>query len=190
MKIPSILFALTIVISSCGQGPEKEEEMEMAVPFTDTAIPAEVAPAPAPPPEPVNWSYSESKDEMTGNVMYFAECSSTNSIQQDFPYEGDTRLAIIVREKNNRNAVLLAINKGQFMSSYSNDVRIKFDDKELRSYGYSTPDDGTSGLIFLEGASGLIKKLKTAKTLKIQPGIYQAGTAVFDFDVAGLEWKH
>lgn len=85
---------------------------------------------------------------------------------------------------------MLKISNGQFISSYNGQVRIKFDDKEIHTYGYDDSSDGDSKYLFLHDASSIIARLKRATSIKVEPQFFQEGQTVFSFDVAGLKWKH
>lgn len=139
-----------------------------------------------------NWSYSEEKDEMSEKMMYFATCTSTNTHEFKFPYNGGSYLYLMVRNINNKNDVVLKISKGQIMTSVSNDeyIRFKFDGGEPVKYYFSGSSDGDSKYAFIEQSTSLIKKLKVAKDVKIDIPLYQEGRPVFNFDVSGLEWNH
>ncbi|MBS0647374.1 MAG: hypothetical protein JSR97_12415 [Verrucomicrobia bacterium] len=127
---------------------------------------------------------------MDDKLMYFAVSNSTNDLEFDFPYKGGSTLSIIVRNMNKENDVMLQISKGQFGSSYSQKVKIKFDDGKIESYSFSDAADGSSNYIFLENSKSLIAKLKAAKHLKIEAPFFQAGRQVAEFDVSGFEWPH
>lgn len=135
------------------------------------------------------WEYQESKDEMDGSVIKFASCTSINSVEFDFPYNGGSYLQLLVRKMKGRNEVILKISKGQFIGSYSETCKIKFDDGPVKEYGFNDAADGSSDCIFLESAASIIKQLKQARHVKIQPTFYQSGKEVFDFDVSGLQWN-
>ena len=139
-----------------------------------------------------NWSYSEKKDEMSEKMMYFATCTSTDIHEFKFPYNGGSCLYLTVRNINNKNEVVLQISKGQIMNSVSNDeyVRFKFDGGEPVKYYFSGSSDGDSKYAFIEQSASLIKKLKSAKKIKIDVPLYQEGRPVFNFDVSGLKWNH
>jgi hypothetical protein len=135
------------------------------------------------------WEYQENTDEMDGSVIKFASCKSINSVEFDFPYGGGSYLQLLVRKMKGRNEVILKISKGQFIGSYSETCKIKFDDGPVKEYSFNDAADGSSDYIFLESAASIIKQLKQAKHVKIQPTFYQAGKEVFDFDVSGLKWN-
>lgn len=142
------------------------------------------------PVEVINWDYYQKTDEMTEKVSYFATCVSNNQAHFDFPYEGGSRLTLTIRKRNGVNEVILSISKGQFSSSYSGSVKIKFDNEQPRTYTFNEPADYSSDYIFLNGSSSIIAKLKKASKVKIQPPFFQHGQVVFEFDVAGLKWEH
>ena len=142
-------------------------------------------------PEPESpWSYQTTEDEMTGAKRYFASVYSTNQLQFDFPYSGGSTAQLIVRNMKGKNNVLLKIDKGQFITSLGNDehVRVKFDEGDVKNYSYSSADDGSSDIIFINYSSQFINQLKQADKLMIEAPFYDAGRQVIKFDVSGLEW--
>lgn len=139
--------------------------------------------------EVANWNYSQESDPMTDKEMYFAQCTSSNSLFFDFPYDGGYPLIITVRKMNGKNEVLLQIAKGQF-SRAEIPVKIRFDDETLKSYDFDFPADASSNYIFLHSPSTIIDKLKSAKEVKIEAPFYQGGKQVAEFSVSNFVWKH
>jgi len=139
-----------------------------------------------------NWSYGQQKDEMTENIMYYATCTSTNSHEFEFPYNGGSFLFLILRRINNENKVIIQISKGQIMTSFSNDqfVRFKFDGGDPIEYTFSSSSDGDSKYAFINHSNSLIKRLKSAKEIKIDIPLYKEGRPVFNFDVSNLKWEY
>lgn len=136
-----------------------------------------------------NWQYSEDKDEMTSQKRLFATCLSTNEIQFEFPYNGGSFFTLTVRNMGNGNEVVLEVSKGQFMSGFNSALRLKFDDEQPMSIGYSDAADGSSNVIFLNSSNKIISKLKTAKKLLIEATFFSAGSKHIQFDVSGLKWN-
>jgi hypothetical protein len=133
------------------------------------------------------WSYRESEDGMDGSKRYFANITSTNKIQFQFPYnvKGGSSFELTVRNMKNKNEVLLKAEKGHFMGKT---CRVKFDDT-IVNYGTSGTSDLSSGLIFFDNPKKFIGSLKTAKKLNIECEFFQEGNRIIEFDdVQGLEW--
>ncbi|MGQ0739123.1 MAG: hypothetical protein ACT4OJ_08710 [Bacteroidota bacterium] len=179
-----LFIICSFVIAACNQN-ESRKTVELTA---DTTL-ATVA-SPVPVKEEINWDYSEEKDEMTEKVRYFASCISTNTAYFDFPYDGGSNLNLLIRKMNGRNEVILRISKGQFGSSYSSTVKIKFDEEQPKIYGFNEAADGSSDYIFLNGGPSIILKLKNSKKVKIQPPFYQEGQVVFEFNTDGLKWEY
>lgn len=141
--------------------------------------------------EPQNWTYEEEKDEMSGEMKYFASCTSTNTHEFQFPYEGGSCLYIYVRNMGGKNSVCLQISKGQIMPSIlgNQSIRFKFDGGEPVSYSYNGSSDGSPEYAFMERSAALIKQLKAAKTVKVDLPIFQENRPIFEFDVEGLKWE-
>ena len=139
-----------------------------------------------------NWAYSEDVDEMTDKKMYFANCTSTNEVELEFPYNGGSILELLVRNMNGKNEVVLHISKGIINMSVGSmgNIRMRFDDKEAVSYSYNSSDNGSLEYAFLDHSKEIINKLKQSKTVKIEVPVFNDNRTVFNFDVSGLNWEH
>ncbi|TBH74901.1 hypothetical protein [Aquirufa nivalisilvae] len=139
-----------------------------------------------------NWNLSIHEDKMDNNVYRTAFCTSKNTVELNFPYNGGTNLEIWLRNGLNGqgNEVFLIVNKGQFMSSFDGEetVRMKFDNSPPISSNFSNESTGKSTTIFLSKSSSIIKRLKKSKKLIIEVDFYDNGTSQFEFDVEGLKW--
>ncbi|MES1223383.1 MAG: hypothetical protein ABUT20_48255, partial [Bacteroidota bacterium] len=134
-----------------------------------------------------HWSYSNDIDKMDNKKTYYAETSSTNSVEFSAPYDGGSYFRLIVR-KSDKNEILLIASKGQFLSSFNASARIKFDDQKPMTIDFSEPNDGSANTIFLRQANTLISKLKKAKKVILECEFYQDGRKQIEFDVDGLKW--
>lgn len=173
---PVLFVSCLILLPGCGSKTQKGET-------TDSEATESVEAEP-------RWAYSSSTDEMTGKEMFFAETESTNEFEFEFPYNGGSRMYLMIRNMNGENEVLVRVSKGQFNLSVNGNenIRIKYGDEEPVAYGYATSTNAAPDIIFVDRAADIIKKLKTAKEVKIDAPFYQAGRVVFNFDVSGLEW--
>ena len=143
----------------------------------------------------LTWAYNRSMDEMTETENVWASLKSDNYIEQGFPYEGESYATITVRYmKKYGNDVILRIDKGQIVGidvSGTNYVTAKFDDGEPKKYYFDDPADMSTEQVFLRNAKDFIKKCKTAKVIKVDIPLYQAGKPVFTFHVdKPLEWDN
>lgn len=171
--------------------PNDADARNVAAPDTpsdrETAEISEMAPK-----EPVsNWQYSTSKDEMRGTESRYAQLNGSNTINLDFPY-GEQRGRILVRQSSQFGFdILVGVNSGQIMcSSYSRSfVNVKFDDGPIERYGCNDASDGTSNLIFIEGAKGFLRKLKKSKRVIVEAEFFQNGMQQMMFETAGLKWE-
>lgn len=147
-----------------------------------------------PPEKPVaasNWRYDSDVDKMRGNTTYYADATSLNSANFQFPYQGESHLHIILRNKGEGNDVMFSIDKGQFHCSYDGcEISVKFDNEAIKTYTVNEADAGKNDVVFLaSGEDAFIKKLKTSKKVIIEAPFFQEPRTQFDFDTAGLEWK-
>ena len=139
-----------------------------------------------------NWEYDNSEDEMRGETSYFASNESINTVELQFPYQGGTKLNILLRDNaKNGKDIMFIVNKGQIFCSYQDcHVNIKFDDGNVQRYETSEAEAGSSEVLFLtNNISGFVKKLKNSKTVTIEVNFYNHGAEQFKFDVSGLEWS-
>lgn len=131
---------------------------------------------------------------MTDTKNVWASLKSDNYIEQEFPYEGDTYATIIVRYmKKYGTDVILEIDKGQIVGidvNATNFVSAKFDDAEPRKYYFDNAADMSTEQVFLRNAKDFINRCKSAKVIKIDIPMFQAGRPVFTFHVdKPLEWS-
>jgi hypothetical protein len=140
-----------------------------------------------------NWDYSETKDAMGRGTIYLTSVISSNTISLNFPYEGEQHCRLSIREHpQHGNDVYVSIEKGQLLDSeYHGDVLVRFDNDKPKAFSSVSPADGSSETLFLRSGAFpfFLSKLQTAKTLKIQVPVYQAGNQICEFDVQGFTWK-
>lgn len=149
--------------------------------------------AEAGPKEPEsNWQYYNDKDEMRGTESRFAQLVGSNTINLDFPY-GEQRGSMVVRHSAQFGFdILVGVESGQIMcNSYSRSyVNVKFDDGPIQRYGCADASDGTSNMVFIEGAKGFLGKLKKSKKVIVEAEFYQNGMQQLAFDTANLKWEN
>lgn len=138
-----------------------------------------------------DWEMSEKVDEMSGNVNNFAEVYSTNELDFDFPYDGGSSFALILRHMDGNNSICLFSNNAQFDINYdsTDKVQIRIDDKPAVWYSFSESQSDEPGLIFINNTAQLIEELKTGKKLKIQASFFEEGRKIIKFDIEGLVWN-
>lgn len=141
------------------------------------------------------WGYSEVKDEMRGKSSYIALRFSSNTINQNPPYNGDTYSFVgLYRFSNNRNVIAFGLNKGLFMCGAAKcKIPVKFDDGKIETYTMNVLAGTDKGTLFIDSPK-IVKefsaKLKKAKKLSVELPIYIVGNKQFTIDVNGLDWNH
>lgn len=190
MKITVItLISLTTLLYSCSSS-ESKNDIDDLISNMESQLEKELEAEPEI-VEPQNWSYDSSFDKMEGDSTFFASTISSNKAQFDFPYEGGSSLILTLRKQPNNLDVYIRISKGQFNSTYhSSTVSVKFDDDDKQLFGIVESNSGSSDLMFLNSENKFVNRLKTAKTLLIQPDFYNHGSVTFEFDVSDLKWNH
>lgn len=131
------------------------------------------------------WTYSESKDQMSGKVSKHATTESVNTVNFEFPYHGEQRGTIMVYD----NTVLFYVKKGQVICQGGSEygtcgVRVKFDDAKDRYVDARISGDNSTTISITE--PGFLKTIKKSKKLMIQVNMFQNGLPVFTFNVGGL----
>ncbi|PLK22266.1 hypothetical protein C0V72_15855 [Porphyrobacter sp. TH134] len=88
--------------------------------------------------------------------------------------------------------ILVGVESGQIMcNSYSRSyINVKFDDGPIQRYGCNDASDGTSNMVFVEGAKGFLGKLKDSKKVIVEAEFFQNGMQQLAFDTANLKWEN
>lgn len=137
------------------------------------------------------WSYRTSTDEMTSRTTRLATIQSENTINLDFPYEGEQHGTLVIRNHPSYGRdVIFRIREGQLQCpSYSGcTVRVRFDEHSPRSWSAGGPSDNDTTVLFIRNYSGFLSQLRRSEIVRIQPEIYQAGAPVFEFHVGGFNY--
>ena len=143
--------------------------------------------------EPIGWTYRTKTIGIDNTEYSFAELRSNNSIDLPFPYSGENHATIVIRKiKNGQLAVLLRVDKGQFIPHLYPDeygIQLKADDGKTKYYLGYVPDGGVTGvLIFYDKkARDIIAAVKEAKIVKVSADFYKSDPKVFDFKAEGLD---
>jgi len=180
-----ISSAILFTVTSCGSDQANASTPDKSVDKTESLVSE-------PEKAPEAWRYNEEVDKMDNSTSYFAQTTSTNEIEFDFPYNGGSTFNLFVRNRDKKNEVFIIVDKGQFMGSISGDrtVRLKFDDEKPFNVTYTGTTDASSNVIFLGSLNKVLPKLKTAKKLMVEAEFFNSGNRVIEFNVDGLNWKH
>lgn len=147
-----------------------------------------------------SWQVSYGNDEMRGTAQKFLQVTSENAVNFEFPYNGGSEMAILVRSKKvelkegekpeglKPTEAMLMIEKGQFLCSSYNDCHIsaKFDDGKIQTYPMVEAADASSDVIFFSSSSRFIKNLQSHKKVIIEAEFFQAGKKQFKFNIDGF----
>lgn len=146
-------------------------------------------------PQPVvdqpRWTYTSDVDPMTDKKTETACVTSTNEVQQDFPYgNSSARLCIRQSPKWGTDVYVVLNGDGQIVCrSYNNCThKVRFGDKEQMSFSAADSADGSSNITFITNHSRFISNVKTADVTKVEIQLYQNGNQILDFPTKGLEW--
>lgn len=140
-------------------------------------------------PEPTTWAYEQQKDPMSGGITYYAQVQSKNSVELDFPYTGQQKGTLVIRNHpTHQKDIIFLIDRGQILcnSFQGCQVSIKFDNNPPIKVDASGPDDHSNQSIFLGQYNQLMKNIMTSKTMLIEVDFFQQGSHVFEFDVSNF----
>jgi hypothetical protein len=142
---------------------------------------------------PTNWDYSTENDEMDSSKSKFAQITSDNSLSLAFPYQGENRGKLWVRQrKQDGLRVIFEIQKGQLIcTSYNGcQIAIRFDEAQPITFYASVPSDHSSTALFINNPSRFVQLAKKAKQIRVAATVYQAGTQVLTFSsLTPLLWE-
>lgn len=137
----------------------------------------------------LTWTYSATKAGMvTAAIDRMASIASSNTVEFGRPYEGAQSGVLTIRRSAGKPIeVLFTIDRGQLICGVQNCVvKMKFDDATARNYPAFDPSDYSTTALFIGNEKAFISAMSKAKVLKIEVTVYQNGSQVFDFPVAGF----
>ncbi len=142
------------------------------------------------------WTYAKVPDEMRKSVSTRARLISQNAHQFDFPYQGGSKLSIIVWKHPDKPDVYdnfevgLFLNKGQFSCSPVDgcEVKLRVDNDEIESYDAQSSED--SGLIWITDnhTTRFMNALAAGKRMIIEIAVFRHGEKQYRFAVPQLRW--
>jgi hypothetical protein len=135
------------------------------------------------------WTYEASVDPMTGAPVKVAAILSENEVEFQFPYGGRQRALLVLRRDDRGESVMLTIQRGQFVCQVDGcQVQARFDGDSPGGWSVATPSDYSMDSLFIKNDQAFTAILRKAKTVRIMATVYQEGSPVFSFHVAGLKW--
>jgi hypothetical protein len=150
------------------------------------------APLPAPPPSPAEkpasrWEYESTNDPISGAVS-IAVLSSVTELSFDFPYQGIQNAYLNFVNRGGAFTMFLGIEKGQFICFMGCEVVVKAGDEKPFKWSATSPQSGSTTLIFLDNPEKLFNKIKSAKNVYFQVTFFQVGNETIHFDMTGADW--
>jgi hypothetical protein len=136
------------------------------------------------------WAYRSTNDQMRGTKVKFAELNSINRAQFAFPYQGGSKLQLIIRRRSDADLDLFFwVDKGQMPCHSECSLAAKFDNDDVEEWSLSGPGSGRSNILFVDKADNFLERLKAAKKLIVEVQIYDHGRVQFTFNPKGLKWE-
>ena len=138
------------------------------------------------------WKYQVDEDKLTSKSSYTAWLRSINTVNFDFPYQGEQRGELLLRtHPQHGKDLILRVKKGQMLvRSYEDtSVKVVFDQGSPVTYKVVGPSDHGSTSLFFRDYHGFVARMLKAKTVKISCPFYQQGNVVFEFNVSDFDSK-
>ena len=138
-------------------------------------------------PKPNTWEKDSVVNDMgEKNIFYTVEAN--DKVDFDFPYQGGSTGALLVRTKNGKKSAMFTIDKGQIDTDYDGTyIRVKFDDEAPVKWLMAESSTGSSDVLFFENENKFISKLKTSKKVVLEVPFFRNGNRQFTFNTEGLE---
>ncbi len=139
------------------------------------------------------WKTTTDVDELTGDSIHFMTLESENTEFLKFPYDGGTKMYIVLRKHPQMGFdAYIRVNKGNMMygGSDGKTIKVKFDEGNVQSFICSNSKALNLDMLFIRNKSSFLKQLLNSKTCKIQAEFSQEGFIVFDFNTQNLMWKY
>lgn len=138
------------------------------------------------------WVTTEDIDEMNDSKSVWKTITSTNTESYDALHDNVYSKIIVRKMKKYGTDVMVCVNDAQIHGSEyydENYVMVRFDNSTAVKYTYNTPSDGSTDVIFINKATDFIKRLKTAKKIKLEVPLFQEGREIFNFETSEpLQW--
>ena len=136
------------------------------------------------------WMYDQTEDKMRNQITQYANLQSDNRLHFRFPYAGGSVGMLTLRKGPRGKDVLLRVDKGQFLCTSFNGcpISVKFDNAPVAKFFAIEPSDGTSNVVFIEGYSRFVERLRRSKKVIIEAEFYQEGYQQIEFSPAGLDF--
>ena len=127
---------------------------------------------------------------MGKGTTYWAQVTSSNTVNFDRPYDGPQHGTLTLRThpRYGKN-VIFQIEKGQILCRSYEDctILVRFDDRKAERYSAIGAADNSTETIFIRNYSRFVDSMQKAKTVRIAVEIYHQGAPVFEFDVSGFD---
>ena len=143
-------------------------------------------------PDPSSqWALQTTQDTMTGKPQKIARLVSTNTLSLEFPYQGENKARLMVRQHPSHGTdVMVSVDKGQMICNTTRcSALIKFDDQKPILFMGSEPSDLSSTAMFITDSRRFIELAKKSTKILIQIDFYKNGLQTLEFEPdAPLEW--
>jgi hypothetical protein len=135
------------------------------------------------------WDYEIDEEPLAKGKVKRARVLSENTFSFGFPYEGEQHAMLTIRNHPRYGKdVILQIEKGQIVcSTYSCPIAVVFDDGTPMRFEGNEPEDNSSETVFIPAYSTFMKRLGSAKTVRIGFTVFQQGSQVVEFKVKGFD---
>lgn len=138
------------------------------------------------------WKYQVDKDDLTDKPTHIAWVKSINTVNFDFPYQGEQRGELWMRtHPQHGKDLIIRVKKGQMLVRSYEDSKVKvvFDKGSPVTYSVVGPSDHGTTSLFFRDYHGFVARMLKSKKVKISVPFYQQGNVVFEFNVSDFDTK-
>ena len=137
-----------------------------------------------------SWRYVEKKDELTDELLRFANLRSSNSLSLEFPHSGQNFGTLTLQTTKKGFKTYVYMEKGQVDCTDGGCyVLIRFDEQAVEQFLGFPAKGAENRYLFIEPTERFVGRLLAAKRIRIGVPVYQAGRQMFDFtNDASPEW--
>lgn len=134
--------------------------------------------------------YLDIDDEVSGKKGRQAVRRSLNTLNLDFPYRGEQRASLVIREHPRHGKdVIFRIEKGQLVCDYGNcTMTVRFGSSDPVRVRATESSSSDSTLFFLSQYDRFIANAKAGNPIIVEATMYQQGSHAMRFETDGFKW--
>ncbi len=174
-----ILIVVLMGIGRCSR------DVASTTPSNDASNAVAGSSAPADP-----WVYNSTTDAMNDAKTKTACTTSTNQINQSFPYHNvSAELCIRHSPRSGLDAYVTLDGDGQILCGIEScSVPVRFDKGSMQHFPGAGARDNSSNIIFINRTEAFLNGVKKSSATVVEVTMFQNGSQALTFNTASLKW--